>query len=160
VNEADVKNYAAQFDSISVCLSKGLGAPVGSLLLGKSGFIHKARRVRKVMGGGMRQAGFLAAAGLFALKNNVERLDADHGKARLLEKELMACSWVETVIPVDTNIVVIVLKSSADREKYIELFAAEQIRIAAFGPGMLRMVTHLDCSDEQIGHVIGVIRKL
>lgn len=160
VNKADVKNYADQFDSISVCLSKGLGAPVGSLLLGKSGFIHKARRVRKVMGGGMRQAGFLAAAGLFALKNNVERLDADHEKARLLEKALMTCTWVETVIPVDTNIVVIVLKSSADREKYIGLFAAEQIRIAAFGPGMLRMVTHLDCSDEQIGHVIGVIRKL
>jgi len=157
VNGIDPKKYAAQFDSISICLSKGMGAPVGSLLLGTTEFIHKARRVRKVMGGGMRQAGFLAAAGLYALKHHVERLDEDHAQARMLEQALISCSWVKAIMPVETNIVVIVLNDPGFRDSCIALFAEENIRVAAFGPGMVRMVTHLDCSAEQIAHVISVI---
>ena len=157
VNGIDPKKYAAQFDSISICLSKGMGAPVGSLLLGTTEFIHKARRVRKVMGGGMRQAGFLAAAGLYALKHHVERLDEDHAQARMLEQALISCSWVKAILPVETNIVVIVLNDPGFRDSCIALFAEENIRVAAFGPGMVRMVTHLDCSGEQIAHVISVI---
>lgn len=160
VNGIAPKEYASHFDSISICLSKGLGAPVGSLLLGKSDFIHKARRVRKVMGGGMRQAGFLAAAGLHALKHHVERLDEDHRHALRLGDALATRSWVKNLVPVETNIVVIELLHPADRDRFIARFAEEQIRVSAFGPGMIRLVTHLDCSPAQIDHVIDVINRL
>jgi threonine aldolase len=154
------KEYAAAFDSISICLSKGLGAPVGSLLLGTADFIHKARRVRKVMGGGMRQAGFLAAAGLYALQHHTERLKTDHEHARLLEKGLMQCSWVKTVLPVETNIVVIELNDHTRRDHVIGELAAQQIKTVAFGPGMIRMVTHLDISAEAINYVLSGITKI
>lgn len=160
INKVDPKRYADQFDSISICLSKGMGAPVGSLLLGKADFIHKARRVRKVMGGGMRQAGFLAAAGLYALKNNIERLDEDHANAKLLESALNQCEWVESCLPVETNIVVIILKHPAQRDSYINAFAELQIKVVAFGPGTIRMVTHLDCSAEQVAYIIDQLKNL
>ncbi|MDR0802743.1 GntG family PLP-dependent aldolase [Fluviicola sp.] len=157
VSGVDLKTYTAQFDSISVCLSKGLGAPVGSLLLGTKAFIHQARRVRKVMGGGMRQAGFLAAAGLFALKQNVSRLEQDHRHARLLEKAFLTCSWIESSLPVETNILVLTLKEESQRDFYIGKLAAAGIKVSSFGPGMIRLVTHLDISEEQ---VIQTIEKL
>ena len=135
---------------MSICLSKGLGAPVGSLLLGSKEFIHKARRVRKVFGGGMRQAGIIAAGGLFALKNNIERLTEDHQKAKIIELELKQCSWVESVVPVETNIVVAILKDHNKRDEFIEKLKNKNCLIMAFGPGMLRMVTHLDISFEDI----------
>ncbi|MDH4473372.1 MAG: GntG family PLP-dependent aldolase [Fluviicola sp.] len=160
VNNIDPKRYGAAFDSISICLSKGLGAPVGSLLLGKTDFIHRARRVRKVYGGGMRQAGFLAAAGLYALKHNVERLKTDHEHARLLEQGLLNCKWVKTVIPVETNIVVIVLQQPEQRDELIQRLADEQVRTVSFGPGMIRMVTHLDIDSDQIDYVLTTIKKL
>jgi threonine aldolase len=142
----DPKEYAKHFDSISLCLSKGLGAPVGSLLIGSSPFISKSRRVRKVFGGGMRQAGFIAAGGLFALKNNVERLTEDHQHAKMLEETLLELKWVERVLPVQTNIVVVELKESQKRDAIITALNESGVRIMAFGPGMLRMVTHLDVS--------------
>jgi threonine aldolase len=160
VNGIPVKTYAAEFDSISICLSKGLGAPVGSLLLGTTAFIHKARRVRKVMGGGMRQAGFLAAAGLHALKNHVERLAEDHEHARLLEQGLLACSWVKTVIPVETNIVVIELNEPEKRDLLIKALLGQQIKTVAFGPGMIRMVTHLDVSRAEIDYVLSRLNEI
>lgn len=160
VNNIDPKRYAAAFDSISICLSKGLGAPIGSLLLGDAAFVHRARRVRKVYGGGMRQAGFLAAAGLYALKNNTERLKTDHEHARILEKALLECNWVKTVIPVETNIVVIVLEQPDQRDAYIQRLADQQIKTVSFGPGMIRMVTHLDIDSAQIGYVAETVKKL
>ncbi len=158
--EIDYKSYASQFDSISICLSKGLGAPVGSLLLGNKSFIRKAHRVRKVFGGGMRQAGIIAAGGLYALKNNVNRLKLDHQNAKELEKTLLNCDWVETVIPVETNIVVTILKNAEKRDQIIEKLNSENILIMPFGPGMLRMVTHLDVNSNDIDRVCNVLKKI
>jgi threonine aldolase len=158
--EIDYKEYASQFDSISICLSKGLGAPVGSLLLGNADFIKKARRVRKVFGGGMRQAGIIAAGGLFALKNNVQKLKEDHLKALQLEIVLLECTWVDSVISVETNIVVAILKDHSKRDVIIAKLTEKEIKIMAFGPGMIRMVTHMDVSFNQIDEVCGALKKI
>ena len=159
-NEIPVKEYAAQFDSISICLSKGLGAPVGSLLLGKKDFVHKARRVRKVLGGGMRQAGFLAAAGIYALENNVDRLKEDHRNAKQLESALLGQSWISDVIPVETNIVVGILQDATKRDEIIHQFREHGILIMAFGHGMIRMVTHLDVSQSDVEKTCEIIGKI
>lgn len=156
----DPIEYAQEFDSISLCLSKGLGAPVGSVLLGTKDFIKKARRVRKVMGGGMRQAGIIAAGGLFALKNNVERLSEDHKHAKILEETLNELSWVKEVIPVETNIVVPILADASLREIVIEKLAEHKIKIMPFGEGMLRFVTHLDVTSKDIDKTCSVLRSL
>ena len=156
----DPKVYAAQFDSISICLSKGLGAPVGSVLVGTKEFIKQARRVRKVLGGGMRQAGIIAAGGLYALKNNVDRLKIDHEHARKLEATLNQLEWVKSVIPVQTNIVVTILKDPNQRDVIIERLAERNVRIMPFGPGMLCMVTHLDVTSEQIDETCTVLKSL
>jgi threonine aldolase len=154
------KEYAGHFDSISLCLSKGLGAPVGSLLIGSKGFIKKAHRVRKVLGGGMRQAGIIAAGGLFALKNNVERLKHDHAHAKALESELQGCSWVNEVVPVETNIIIAILKDASSRDKIIELLKTEGIKTIAFGEGMIRFVTHLDIDKQKIDYTAEKIRGI
>ena len=159
-NGVDLKEYASQFDSISLCLSKGLGAPVGSVLIGKKDFIKKSRRVRKVFGGGMRQAGIIAAGGLYALKNNVERLKLDHLHAKALESVLKELTWVKEVVPVDTNIVVAILKDESQRDVILEKLAQKDIKIMAFGSGMLRFVTHLDVSESDIQQTIEVLKKL
>jgi threonine aldolase len=159
-NGVDIKEYAAEFDSISLCLSKGLGAPVGSVLIGKKDFIKKSRRVRKVFGGGMRQAGIIAAGGLYALKNNVERLKEDHKHARALETALLDLNWVKDVVPVDTNIVVALLHDESKRDRLINKMAEKQVKVMAFGPGMIRFVTHLDISELQIDETIEVIRSI
>lgn len=156
----DMKEYALQFDSISLCLSKGLGAPVGSLLLGKKDFIKQARRVRKVFGGGMRQAGFIAAAGEYALKNNVERLVVDHENAKALEAEFIKKDWVKDVVPVMTNIVVVNLKENDQRDSIINKFKEKGILCMAFGVGMLRFVTHLDVSSDEIARTIEAIKTI
>jgi threonine aldolase len=156
----DPKIYAAEFDSISICLSKGLGAPVGSVLVGSAEFIKKARRVRKVYGGGMRQAGIIAAGGLYALKFNVDRLKIDHQRAKQLESVLNELSWVKEVVPVETNIVVAILNDASKRDQLIQQLKSEGILIMAFGEGMLRMVTHLDNSDADIDRTCEVLRKL
>ena len=149
------------FDSISICLSKGLGAPVGSILLGDKEFIKKARRIRKVFGGGMRQSGILAAAGLFALKNNVTRLKEDHIRAKKLENELLKLNYVESVLPVYTNIVIFNLKADIISGNIFENKLAEHnIKISAFGKNTIRMVTHLDFDDEMLNKTIELLKQI
>lgn len=150
INGVDPKEYGSQFDSISICLSKGLGAPVGSLLLGSKEFIHKSRRVRKYLGGGMRQAGIIAAGAVYALNNNIERLKEDHRRALEIERILKDQDWIQEVIPVETNIVVGILKNPKDQQKIIENFKSKGILVVDFGLGRIRITTHLDITDEHI----------
>jgi threonine aldolase len=142
------------FDSLSICFSKGLGAPVGSVLIGSNEFIHKARRVRKVLGGGMRQAGMLAAAGIYALENNVERLSVDHSNAQLIAKALEKCTWIEKVMNVETNIVIGYVKNDFTNTDFTKKLAENNILVIPFGKGKVRMVTHLDIQESHIEKVI------
>lgn len=146
--------YGELFDSISICLSKGLGAPVGSLLIGDEAFIYQARRVRKVLGGGMRQAGYLAAAGIYALDYHRERLKEDHRKAKALESVLSDLSYVKKVFPVQTNILVFELIENIDDTQFISRMEQKGIRMVSFGPQLIRMVTHLDITDEMMEDAI------
>jgi len=151
--------YGKMFDSISICLSKGLGAPVGSLLLGQKDFIKRARKVRKVFGGGMRQAGLLAAAGLYALKNNIDRLKEDHKKAKLIESVLREYSFVESILPVYTNIIIFnIKKEKYTGEQFEKKLSENNIKIAAFGKQTVRMVTHLDFTDTMLDRTLEVLR--
>lgn len=159
-NGMEAAQYGQFFDSISVCLSKGLGAPVGSVLLGTKSFIERARRVRKVMGGGMRQAGIIAAGGLYALKNNTSRLADDHRHAKALELALQKCSYISEVVPVQTNIVVAILKDESARDHLLAKLLENKIHCMAFGPGMIRMVTHLDVSEQDIAYCVNILEKM
>ena len=138
------------FDSISICLSKGLGAPVGSVLTGNAEFIKQGRRVRKVFGGAMRQAGFLAAAGIYALDHHIERLKEDHQRAKIIGQFLPQCSFVNEVMPVDTNIIIFKLNESIKQKEFIEILRSNGILVVGFGPQTIRMVTHLDFTDKQL----------
>ena len=139
-----------QFDSISICLSKGLGAPVGSLLLGNKETIRKARRLRKAMGGGMRQAGYLAAAGIYALEHNIERLKIDNDKARDLGKTLESLDYVKGVRPVQTNILIFDLQEKGSALDFIARLKEKGIIASPFGPETVRFVTHLEITDGMI----------
>ncbi|MEQ8925798.1 MAG: GntG family PLP-dependent aldolase [Fulvivirga sp.] len=152
--------YGKYFDTISLCLSKGLGAPVGSVLVGKKEYITKARRVRKFLGGGMRQAGYLAAAGLYALDNNVNRLVEDHHRAKQLGEVLNKASFVEEVLPVDTNIVIFKINSSQTNENVLDHFKQKGLLAVPFGPGEIRLVTHLDFDDNMLEEAIQIIKNL
>ena len=154
------REWGAQFDSISICLSKGLGAPVGSLLLGKESFIKQARRQRKVMGGGMRQAGYLAAAGIYALDNNVERLKEDHEHARQLSQVLASLDYVENIRPVKTNILIFDVKSPWTAATFLEKLNEEGIAAAPFGPQTVRFVMHLDVSKDMVERVGGILLEV
>ena len=154
------QEVGAHFDSISICLSKGLGAPVGSLLIGETEFIRQARRFRKVMGGGMRQAGYLAAAGIYALDHHVERLKIDNDHAKLLGNTLEACQSVEQVRPVKSNIVIFDLKHPYTAEAILKKFESKDIFASAFGPMTIRFVTHLEITPEMIEKTIGVIKEV
>lgn len=153
-------DWGNEFDSISICLSKGLGAPVGSLLIGNQEFIAKARRFRKVMGGGMRQAGYLAAAGIFALENHVERLQDDNRRARILGDTLRQKNWVAVVRPVQTNIVIFDLFSPLSAADLLKKLEEKGVMATAFGPATVRFVTHLDFTEEMLGMVVEVIEKM
>ncbi|RAI84684.1 threonine aldolase family protein [Algoriphagus yeomjeoni] len=142
-------DWGAQFDTISICLSKGLGCPVGSLLLGSKADIKRARKVRKSWGGGMRQAGFLAAAGIYALDHHVSRLKEDHARARTLGEMLLKLSFVSEVFPVATNIVIARLERVTP-EEFMKKLSDQQIKSVKFGPDLVRFVTHLDFGDEQL----------
>lgn len=154
------KEYGQIFDSISVCLSKGLGSPVGSLLLGKKDFIKKARRVRKVFGGGMRQAGYLAAAGIYALKNNVERLQQDHDHAKQIAETLKKKDFVGQILPVETNIVIFNVKQPWTAPGFVEKLKEHTILGHPISPAQVRLVTHLDVTPEMVEKTIDVITKL
>ncbi len=144
------QQYGEAFDSISICLSKGLGAPVGSLLLGKKEFIRRARRFRKVFGGGMRQAGSLAAAGTYALQHHVERLAEDHKNAKVIESLLQTQAFVEQVVPVETNIVIANCVQGFDVPAFVQKMKTEGILFFAISPTAFRMVTHLDFTTEML----------
>jgi len=146
------------FNSISICFSKGLGAPVGSVLVGSKEFIHKARRVRKVIGGGMRQVGMLAAAGIYALENNIERLAIDHQHADFLAEGLRNCSWISKVMDVETNIVIGYMKEGFQNSNFVEKLQKLGVSIVSFGKGRIRMVTHLDISKQDIDKVISLLK--
>lgn len=148
------------FDSISFCLSKGLGAPVGSLLVGDKDFIRKARRVRKVMGGGMRQAGYLAAAGSYALDHHIDRLQEDHERAKILGEVLEGLPFIEKVLSIETNIVIFELKDKATTAAFIQQLDAQGIKVILFGDTWVRMVTHLDFTGAMLEKTIAVIKQL
>jgi len=153
------KDYGHLFDTISICLSKGLGAPVGSLLLGSREIIAKAHRYRKMMGGGMRQAGYLAAAGLYALDHHVQRLREDHEKARTIERELRALSYVADVLPVETNIVIFSLVDGLSPARFLEKLRSHGVRASSMGGQTIRFVLHLDVGNEQVGSIVETLRK-
>ena len=148
------------FDSISLCLSKGLGAPVGSLLIGDTEFIRQARRFRKVMGGGMRQAGFLAAAGIYALDHHVERLKEDHFHAKMIGETLEILPYVENIRPIRTNLLFFDVKPPYTAASFLEKLAPYGIQSVPMGPQTVRFVTHLDVSREMVERVIEVLRKI
>ncbi len=148
VNDESTKQYGDVFDTISVCLSKGLGCPVGSVLIGDEKLMKNAIRIRKVLGGNMRQAGYLAAAGLYALDNNLERLKEDHYKAKEIEDILKELLWVKKVEPVETNIIVFELNSDVNETEFIQKLLYNNIKIIGMGGGKLRIVTHLDYTNE------------
>ncbi len=152
--------YGKYFDTISICLSKGLGAPVGSILAFKKEYEVKARRMRKAFGGGMRQAGFLAAAGIYALDNHVKRLKEDHAKAKTLGKELQNLSWVKSVMPVDTNIVLFEVAANLTPEKVLAKFNENNIKALPFSQTEIRLVTHLDFNDEMLNKTTEIFKKI
>ncbi len=153
-------DYGSLFDSISICISKGLGAPVGSVLIGDKAFIHKARRIRKVFGGGMRQAGYLAAACIYALDNHVGRLHDDHKKAKHLESLLQSLPYIESVMPVQTNLVFFTLKPKMPADIFLGNLKANDIHALALSPQQIRFVTHLDITDDMMVGIENVLRKM
>ena len=163
------KQYGEIFDSISICLSKSLGCPVGSLLLGKKvrpddpvgrDFIKKVRRTRKVFGGGMRQAGFLAAAGIYALHNHVDRLKTDHQHAKQISEALEKKKFVGTVLPVETNIIIFELDNSITAPALVEKLKEKNVFGYAISPNRVRLVLHLDITPEMVEKTIDIVDKL
>ncbi len=155
------KQYGELFDTISVCLSKGLGCPVGSVLVGSDELIHKALRVRKVLGGGMRQAGYLAAAGIYALDNHVERLVQDHKKAQEIGAVLQRVPYIKKVEPIETNIIIFEIdENHMTGDEFVEKLKTEDIHIIGMGQGKQRIVTHLDYTDAMHEAFLSVITKI
>ena len=148
------KQYGALFDTISICLSKGLGAPIGSILLGSKVHIAKALRIRKLFGGAMRQVGFLAAAGIYAFDNHIERLADDHKKAKDIELVLNSLSYVKKVEPVETNIIIFYVKDHLNADDFIDSMAKKNILLTPMGDGKIRIVTHLDFSLEMLEKLV------
>ena len=153
------KQYGELFDTISICLSKGLGAPVGSILLGSKTHIAKALRIRKLFGGAMRQVGFLAAAGIYALDNNIERLADDHKKAKEIEQLLNSLSYIKKVEPVETNIIIFYVKDHLNAEDFISKMEEKNILLTPMGDGKIRIVTHLDFSDQMLEKLLYELKK-
>ncbi|HWZ62615.1 MAG TPA: GntG family PLP-dependent aldolase [Steroidobacteraceae bacterium] len=154
------RDYGRLCDTVSVCLSKGLGAPAGSLLLGSRELIARGHRYRKMMGGGMRQAGYLAAAGRYALQHHVERLTQDHTRAKLLETELLALPYVESVLPVETNIVIFNLNDSLTSEAFLQKMRERGVLASQMGRHTIRFVFHLDVGDTHLEMLRSALRKL
>jgi len=154
------ESYGELFDTISVCLSKGLGAPMGSVLIGKKEIMKKAMRVRKVLGGGMRQVGFMAAAGIYALDNQMARLVEDHRRASEISDILSKLSFVRKVEPTETNIVIFYLAEGVSEKTFLEYLIKNNVRISNMGQGKLRIVTHLDYTPEMHKEFIRIIESI
>lgn len=146
-------DYGRIFDSISICFSKGLGCPVGSVLLGEEEFIARARKWRKAFGGGMRQAGILAAACIYALENNLPLIKEDHRRAKTIGAYLANASFVKYLYPVESNIVLFEIIDSLNNDGFLQMLAEQGIRAVPFGKNTIRMVTHLDFDDAQLNQV-------
>jgi threonine aldolase len=153
----DPKAFGELFDTISICLSKGLGTPVGSVLLGSIEHIERAHRLRKLFGGGMRQAGYLAAAGLYALEHHVNRLADDHQAAQAAAAHVAQQRWVAEVLPVETNLVIFRLQPSTRAETVLAHFAAHGIKASTMGPDLVRFVFHLDVPAEAVSRIAGAL---
>ncbi|UBM59874.1 aminotransferase class I/II-fold pyridoxal phosphate-dependent enzyme [Marinilongibacter aquaticus] len=153
-------DYGRVFDSISICLSKGLGCPVGSVLVGKKDFISAARKQRKTWGGGWRQAGLLAAAGIYALDEHVERLKEDHRRAQEIGQTLENLPYVAGVLPIETNIIIFELKDSVSPNGFVMELAKHKILAVTFGKKAVRFVTHLDINDHHIVELKRVLSQL
>jgi threonine aldolase len=156
----DYRAFGENFDTISLCLSKGLGIPVGSVLVGSREHIRKARRIRKVFGGGWRQAGYLAAAGIYALDNHIARLKDDHIRAGIIGKALSGLECVEELFPVDTNIVVFRLRDDLPVGTYLQKLEEQGVKAVQFGPQQVRMVTHLDFTDDMLTTLLSALKKV
>lgn len=154
------KQYGQLFDSISICLSKSLGCPVGSVLIGKKEFIKKGRRIRKVFGGGMRQAGFLAAAGIYALQNNIERLKHDHGHAKQIGKTISNSAIAKEVLPIETNIIIFETAATTTAAAIVEKLKKKDIYCYAIAPDRVRFVVHLDITEEMVDKTIEIIKNI
>lgn len=154
------RQYGEVFDSISICLSKGLGTPVGSVLIGTSELIRKARRVRKLFGGGMRQAGYLAAAGVYALEHHVSRLAEDHRHAREIEAALRARDFVGEILPVETNIIIFEVKGRYTAAQLATRFREEDVYMIAISPKQIRIVVHLDIKPADVKRTIELLETL
>ena len=159
-SEESSSDYGATFDTISICLSKGLGCPIGSLVIGKKEVIAKARRFRKLMGGGWRQAGYLAAAGIYALDHHVDRLKEDHRRAKLIAENLQSKNYVASIYPVDTNIVIFQTENKLPARQLVEKLNAENIRCIAMNETTIRMVTHLDFNDDDLDYLLGRLNRI
>ncbi|MGB1451826.1 MAG: threonine aldolase family protein, partial [Marinirhabdus sp.] len=155
----DPKRYGKVFDTLSVCFSKGLGTPLGTVLAGKNEVMQRAVRVRKVLGGAMRQVGFMAAAGVHALQNNVVRLKDDHKKAAEIANLLKTLPYVKKVEPTETNIVIFYLNGTVPEEKFMEGLASKNIRISTMGQGKLRAVTHLGYTGAHHERFLNVLQN-
>jgi threonine aldolase len=155
----DPKDYGKVFETISVCLSKGLGTPMGSVLLGKSEIMKKAMRTRKVLGGGMRQIGFMAAGGIYALDNHLDRLADDHKKASEISELLSKQSYIKKVEPTETNIVIFYLAEHISEEKFMDDLLQKNIKISSMGQEKLRIVTHLDYTDEMHDNFLKILNN-
>jgi threonine aldolase len=151
--------YGEVFDSISICLSKSLGCPAGSVLIGTKEFIRKGRRIRKVFGGGMRQGGFLAAAGIYALKNNIERLKQDHDHAKQIGDVLKKSSIAKTVLPIETNIIIFETPDNTTAVAIVEQLKSKGILCYAIAPDRVRFVVHLDISKGMVDKTIELIKN-
>lgn len=154
------KDYGKVFDTISICLSKGLGTPMGSVLIGKRELMKNAIRIRKVLGGGMRQIGFMAAAGIYALDHHVERLAEDHRRAKEIGQTLRDQLYVKDVEPIETNIVIFYLQPEIDETTFLSQLEAKNIRISSMGQGKLRIVTHLDYTEDMHEYLMKLLPKL
>lgn len=154
------KQYGEVFDTISVCLSKGLGCPIGSVLVGDEDIMKNAIRIRKIFGGGMRQVGYLAAAGLFALDNHIDRLKEDHKKAKDIGVELAKLTIVKNIDPIETNIVIFEINDDVNEDDFIKKLADKNILIIGMGGGKLRIVTHLDYTDTMHEKLIRELRSI
>ena len=148
------------FDTISVCLSKGLGCPIGSVLIGDKNIMNNALRIRKILGGGMRQAGYLANAGLYALDNNIERLSEDHKKAKEIGEVLMKSKFVKSVEKIETNIVIFELKKDISEFSFIKKLNKLNIKLISMGSNKLRLVTHLNYTNNHHEYFISSIKSL
>ncbi|MBJ24314.1 MAG: hypothetical protein CMB64_06555 [Euryarchaeota archaeon] len=149
------------FDSISICLSKGLGAPVGSILVGSSNFINLAHRWRKMFGGGMRQAGVIAAAGIYALENNISRLVDDHRRAKILANAINEMDMFSVDLDgVQTNMVYFKVVGDINADEIVEKLSEQDVHVLALGDDLLRAVTHIHITDEDINYSINALKLI